>query len=136
MVGDEDQSIYGFRAAYPDALMSFSNDYPNANVLLIEHNYRSTNEIVAVANMFVSRNRFRYKKAIVPTRGNGLPIQVIDAVDRAAQYKYLFTVARTCETETAVLFRNNDSALPLIDMLERNGVPYKCRQFDGVFFSH
>lgn len=136
MVGDEDQSIYGFRAAYPDALMNFSNDYPNAKVLLIEHNYRSTNEIVAVANTFVSRNRFRYKKAIVPTRGNGLPIQVIDVVDRAAQYKYLFTAARTCETETAVLFRNNDSALPLIDMLERNGTPYNCRQFDGVFFSH
>ncbi len=136
MVGDEDQSIYGFRAAYPDALMNFSNDYPNAKVLLIEHNYRSTNEIVDVANTFVSKNRFRYKKAIVPTRGNGLPIQVIDVVDRSTQYKYLFTVARTCETETAVLFRNNDSALPLIDMLELYGIPYNCRQFDGVFFSH
>ena len=136
MVGDEDQSIYGFRAAYPDALMNFSNDYPNAKVMLIENNYRSTNEIVAIANAFVSKNRFRYKKAIVPTRGNGLPIQVIDAVDRATQYKYLLTVAQTCESETAVLFRNNDSALPLIDMLERSGIPYNCRQFDGVFFSH
>lgn len=136
MVGDEDQSIYGFRAAYPDALMNFSNDYPNAKVLLIEQNYRSTNEIIAVANSFVSKNRFRYKKAIVPTRGNGLPIQVIDAVDRITQYKYLFAVAQTCETETAVLFRNNDSALPLIDMLERSNIPYNCRQFDGVFFSH
>lgn len=136
MVGDEDQSIYGFRAAYPDALMNFSNDYPNAKVLLIEHNYRSTNEIVDLANTFVSKNRFRYKKSIVPTRGNGLPIQVIDAVDRTTQYKYLFTVAQTCETETAILFRNNDSALPLIDMLERSGISYNCRQFDGIFFSH
>lgn len=136
MVGDEDQSIYGFRAAYPDALMNFSNDYPNAKIMLIENNYRSTNEIVAVGNAFVSKNRFRYKKAIVPTRGNGLPIQVIDAADRATQYKYLFSVAQSCESETAVLFRNNDSALPLIDMLERNGISYNCRQFDGVFFSH
>lgn len=136
MVGDEDQSIYGFRAAYPDALMNFSNDYPNAKVLLIEQNYRSTSEIVDVANTFVSKNRFRYKKSIVPTRGNGLPIQVIDAVDRTTQYKYLFTVAQDCEVETAVLFRNNDSALPLIDMLERNDISYNCRQFDGIFFSH
>ena len=136
MVGDEDQSIYGFRAASPDALMNFRNDYPNARVLLIEHNYRSTNEIVAAANGFVSKNRFRYQKAILPTRGSGLPIQVIDAVDRSTQFKYLFMVAQTCAIETAVLFRNNDSALPLIDMLERSGIPYNCRPFDGVFFSH
>lgn len=136
MVGDEDQSIYGFRAAYPDALMNFGNDYPNAKFLLIEHNYRSTDEIVALANAFVSKNRFRYKKTIVPTRGNGLPIQVIDTVDRRTQHKYLFNVAQARQTETAVLFRNNDSALPLIDMLERSGIPYNCRQFDGVFFSH
>jgi DNA helicase-2/ATP-dependent DNA helicase PcrA len=136
MVGDEDQSIYGFRAAYPNALMNFSNDYPNAKVLLIEQNYRSTSEIVAVANSFVSKNCFRYKKAIVPTRGTGLPLQVIDTVNRATQYKYLFAEAQACKTETAVLFRNNDSALPLIDMLERSGTPYNCRKFDSVFFSH
>lgn len=136
MVGDEDQSIYGFRAAYPDALMNFEQDYPNAKVLLIEQNYRSTNEIVAAANAFVSRNKFRHEKEIVPTRGAGQQVHVIDAVDRAVQYKYLFSVAQNCECETAVLFRNNDSALPLIDMLERSGVSYNCRQFDGVFFSH
>ena len=136
MVGDEDQSIYGFRAAYPDALMNFNNDYPNAKVLLIEQNYRSTEEIVAAANTFVSKNRFRYKKSILSTRGTGLHIQAIDAVNRAAQYKYLFSEAQTCKTETAVLYRNNDSALPLIDILERSGIPYNCRQFDGVFFSH
>lgn len=136
MVGDEDQSIYGFRAAYPDALMSFEQNYSNAKVLFIEQNYRSTNEIVAAANAFVSRNRFRHEKKIVPTRGAGEQIHVIDAVDRAAQYKYLYAVAQNCESETAVLFRNNDSALPLIDMLERSGIPYNCRQFDGVFFSH
>ncbi len=136
MVGDEDQSIYGFRAAYPDALMNFSKNYPKAKVLLIEYNYRSTKEIVTVANAFVLKNKFRYKKVIIPVRGNGLPIQVIQAADRSMQYKYLFTVAQTCETETAVLFRNNDSALPLIDMLERNSIPYNCRQLDGVFFSN
>lgn len=136
MVGDEDQSIYGFRAAYPDALLNFSNNYPNAKIMLLEHNYRSTNEIVSVANAFVSKNRYRHNKSIVPTRGSGVPIQVIDAANRATQYQYLFALAQNCESETAILYRNNDSALPLIDMLERNGIPYNCRQFDGTFFSH
>lgn len=136
MVGDEDQSIYGFRAAYPDALMSFEQDYPGAKVLFIEQNYRSTDEIVAAANAFVLKNRFRHEKKMIPTRGGGEQIQVIDVVDRAAQYKYLFCVAQNCKSETAVLFRNNDSALPLIDMFERSGVAYNCRRFDGVFFSH
>ena len=136
MVGDEDQSIYGFRAAYPEALMNFSNDYADAKVLLMEKNYRSTNEIIAVANAFVSRNRFRYEKTIQTTRGNGLPIQRIRATDRTAQYKYLFTIAQDCEEETAVLYRNNDSALPLIDLLERNGIAYNCKKFDEAFFSH
>ncbi len=136
MVGDEDQSIYGFRAAFPDALMNFSQDYPGARVLLIEQNYRSTDEIVAVANAFVARNRFRHAKKIVPTRGSGSPVKVISAVDREAQYKYLCQLAMTSETETAVLFRNNDSALPLIDLLDRNQLPYHCRAFDSSFFTH
>jgi DNA helicase-2/ATP-dependent DNA helicase PcrA len=136
MVGDEDQSIYGFRAAYPEALMNFGNDYPNAKVLLMEQNYRSTEEIVAVANAFVSKNRFRYEKTIQATRGAGLLIQTISAADRTAQYKYLFAVAQDCSEETAVLYRNNDSTLPLIDIFERNGIPYNCKKFDNVFFSH
>ena len=53
MVGDEDQSIYSFRAAFPDALMTFAADHPGARELLIEENYRSTPEIVSAANRFV-----------------------------------------------------------------------------------
>lgn len=136
MVGDEDQSIYGFRAAYPEALMNFSKEHRGADVLLIEQNYRSTGEIVAAANAFVEKNRFRYEKKILPTRSGGEPIRVIAAADREAQYKYLFEVAKECVSETAVLFRNNDSALPLIDLLDRRGITYRCRQFDGGFFTH
>lgn len=136
MVGDEDQSIYGFRAAYPDALINFSQDYPGARVLLIEQNYRSTEEIVTAANAFVSRNRFRHAKKIIPTQGSGNPVGVINAVNREAQYKFLCQLAKTAETQTAVLFRNNDSALPLIDLLDRNHLPYHCRAFDTAFFTH
>ena len=136
MVGDEDQSIYGFRAAWPDALMHFEADHPGARVLLMEHNYRSTEEIVAVANAFVSGNRFRREKIIRATQGSGDQVRVVTAADREAQYQYLFHIAQTCKAETAALYRNNDSALPLIDLLERGGVPYNARKLEDTFFSN
>ncbi len=136
MVGDEDQSIYGFRAAYPEALLNFEKDYPGAKILLMEQNYRSTREIVAAANIFVAKNRFRYEKKIIPTRGSGKAIQKIYTANRISQYKYLYEIARNCTQETAVLYRNNDSALPLIDLFERNGIRYNCKKFEDAFFSH
>ncbi len=136
LVGDEDQSIYGFRAAYPEALMNFSREHPGAKVLLLEQNYRSSDEIVAAANAFVSKNRFRHEKKIRSTRGSGGPVEIIESENREAQYKYLAEKAKSCKTETGVLFRNNDSALPLIDLLDQGGIPYRCRQFDGSFFTH
>lgn len=136
MVGDEDQSIYGFRAAYPEALVRFEETYPGAKVLLMEENYRSLQPILTLADNFISHNKFRHPKTIRCTRGDGAPVQVVDVLNRATQYKYLYTLAKDCQQETAVLYRNNDSAVPLIDLLERNGIPYNCRKFDEVFFSH
>ncbi len=71
MVGDEDQSIYGFRAAYPQALMDFEKTYPGAQILLMTENYRSREPILAAANHFVVRNRYRRPKTITPTQGRG-----------------------------------------------------------------
>ena len=68
MVGDEDQSIYGFRAAYPEALLRFSSVWPGAKTLLLEDNYRSTPEILRLAGAFIEGNRDRYPKTIRATR--------------------------------------------------------------------
>lgn len=136
MVGDEDQSIYGFRAAYPEALLHFRETYPEAVVLLMERNYRSSREITEAANHFVKENRFRYDKRICPVHGSGKPVQILSALTRNDQFAYLYQVARSCDRETAVLYRNNDSALPLIDWFERTGVPYNCKKFEEAFFSH
>ena len=81
MVGDEDQSIYGFRAAYPEALLNYQKEHKNARVLLMEENYRSTEEIIKAANAFVAGNRFRYKKTIKPTRGSGSPVHFVQVAD-------------------------------------------------------
>ncbi len=111
LVGDEDQSIYGFRAAYPDALLSFEKNHPHARVLLMEENYRSTPEIIEAANRFVAENRFRHRKSMIPTRESGAPVHVVRTKSRALQYEYLVNMAMNCSRETAVLFRNNDTGI-------------------------
>lgn len=136
MVGDEDQSIYGFRAAYPQALMNFEKTYPGAQILLMEENYRSREPILDAANRFVTRNRYRRPKTIRPTQGPGDPLQIVEVHRRADQLPFLFETAQGCESETAVLFRNNESALPIIDLCERQGIPYGCKSIDPTFFSN
>ncbi len=136
MVGDEDQSIYGFRAAYPEALLNFQQDYPDARVLLMETNYRSSKEIVEAANRFIARNTARHPKESKATRGHGIPIRVVRGGDRKTQLDYILEVAGDCPQDTAVLFRNNDSAIPLMDLLDRKHIPFRFRGSDDKFFTH
>lgn len=136
LVGDEDQSIYGFRAAWPQALLEFDQVYPQAKVLFMEENYRCSGAITRRADAFIRRNTQRRDKHMFTRNGEGSPIRAISLQDGASQYRYLLRVARECEGETAVLYRNHHSVLPLIDLLEREGVPYRCRPGEGTFFSH
>ena len=136
MVGDEDQSIYGFRAAYPQALTEFDNVYPNAKVLYMEQNYRSTRQIVAAADRFIQKNHNRRPKHMRATQGSGPAVRECSVYDRQKQYAYLCKLAETCTVETAVLYRDNDSALPLIDRMDRAGIPYRCRQVESLFFTN
>nr|WP_297282399.1 ATP-dependent helicase [uncultured Agathobaculum sp.] len=135
MVGDEDQSIYGFRAAYPQALTEFDAVYPSAKVLYMEQNYRSTRQIVAAADRFIQKNQNRHPKHMKVTQGSGPDVRECSVYDRQAQYAYLCKLAENCTVETAVLYRDNDSALPLIDRMDRAGIPYRCRQVESLFFT-
>ena len=135
MVGDEDQSIYGFRAAYPRALADFSRRRKNARVLLMEQNYRSTRQIVRAADRFIQQNSDRHPKRMTAVRGDGAEVKELTVSSRAGQYAYLLKTAKDCGRETAVLFRDNECALPLIDLLDRSRVPYRCRQMDTSFFT-
>ena len=135
MVGDEDQSIYGFRAAYPEALLNFEHDHPSAQVLVMDINYRSNAKIVEAADIFIQHNKSRHKKHMQPTKESGSDIYYIDAKSRSSQYMYLLKVAQGCDRETAVLYRDNESALPLVDILDRRGVPYRIKSVDMTFFT-
>lgn len=136
MVGDEDQSIYGFRAAYPQALTEFDTVYPHAKVLYMEQNYRSTRQIVAAADRFIQKNQNRRPKHMKATQGSGPAVRECSVYDRQKQYAYLCKLAENCTVETAVLYRDNDSALPLIDRMDRAGIPYRCRQVESLFFTN
>lgn len=174
MVGDEDQSIYGFRAAYPDALLEFEQHHPGARVLLMEENFRSDASIVRAADRFIQKNTLRHEKHMQPARPKQREIREIPLANRKAQYSYLLKVAEDCTaayaadqkrraaaadevkeradggpatdalhadrrrslSPIAVLYRDHECALPLIDLLERNGVPYKMRNADIGFFTN
>ena len=134
MVGDEDQSIYGFRAAYPKALLNFRYDYRNPYILRMERNYRSTNQIVEKAQTFISRNRGRYEKNMTAERGDGEDVSLISVASREAQYMHLLDVAKTAKTETAFLYSENESAVVLVYLLLRNHIPFKFRLPEKNFF--
>ncbi|MDE7261881.1 MAG: ATP-dependent helicase [Oscillospiraceae bacterium] len=135
MVGDEDQSIYGFRAAWPQALLEFEQVFSGAKVLKLETNYRSTRAIVEKADAFIRRNQNRRPKRMRTENQQGGSIRRIMLEDYSRQYNYLLRIAENCTESTAVLYRNNDSALPLIDLLEQKGIPYACRQRESFFFT-
>ena len=135
MVGDEDQSIYGFRAAWPQALLEFEEVFPGARILKLETNYRSTRAIVERADAFIRRNQNRRPKRMRTENQQGCPIRRITLEDYNRQYNYLLKVAENCTESTAILYRNNDSALPLLDLLDQRGIPCSCRQREAFFFT-
>ncbi len=136
MVGDEDQSIYGFRAAYPEALLNFEKDHSAAKVLVMDQNYRSNAKIVAAADKFIQHNKERHEKHMVSTRSAESDIHYIDLRTRSNQYSYIAKVATDCIRETAVLYRDNENVLPVIDQLDRQKIPYRIKSVDMAFFTH
>ena len=135
MVGDEDQSIYGFRAAYPDALMHFGRIYPDAWILKLEQNYRSTPEIVKLANTFIKQNKNRFTKKMFTERQSANKIRFLKLKKREDQYHAIVhRLLPLYEGQTAVIYRNNESAIPLIAELMKAGVSFRCRGMDTVFF--
>ena len=135
MVGDEDQSIYGFRAAYPDGMNEFEKVFPDASAMFIERNYRSSGSIVAAADGFISSNTLRRPKKMFTDAPEGEPISVMKLGDLRLLPQRIVDIACTPEGKrTAVLSRLNDSLLPIADALETAGVRFTMRGRESVFF--
>jgi len=136
MVGDEDQSIYGFRAAYPKALLNFRIDYKNPYILRMERNYRSTTQIVEKAQAFIAKNKGRYEKNMTAERGNGEPVELIRVASVEEQYRKILDIAKTENDEIAFLYRDNESSVVLIDLFLRNQIDFNLKKPEMNFFGH
>lgn len=137
MVGDEDQSIYRFRAAYPRALLDFTDTYTNPYILFLETNYRSTKPIVSAAQRFISQNINRHsEKHMVASRGDGKPIERITVRKKHQQYSAIADISKKEHGQMAVLYRNNDSAIPLMDLFFRENIPFiRLKEAGENFFT-
>ncbi len=138
MVGDEDQSIYGFRAAYPQALLDFKKTYPDAKILTISNNYRSTGAIVSLSDRFIKQNteRINASKTMKTENEEGAPPIRVKLSDLRLLPDYVRRVcAEKREGTLACLFRLNESMLPIIDLLSEKEIPFRVRGGDGLFFT-
>ncbi len=137
MVGDEDQSIYRFRVAYPRALLDFTDTYTNPYILFLETNYRSTKPIVSAAQRFISQNINRHsEKHMVASRGDGKPIERITVRKKHQQYSVIAEISKKEHGQMAVLYRNNGSAIPLMDLFLRENISFvRLKEAGENFFT-
>jgi DNA helicase-2/ATP-dependent DNA helicase PcrA len=138
LVGDEDQSIYGFRGAFPDAILKFEEDYGKAKVFFMEENFRSTKKIVSAAGEFIKSNTERYDKNIYTNREEGKEIQIKILDNEYEQLDFLVENLKNNGNykDTAVIFRNNISVIPVADRLNKNEIPFYIRDSKSNFFNN
>lgn len=140
MVGDEDQSIYGSRGAYPEALLSFESDYNNASIIYMETNFRSDQKIVLAANQFIKRNKERHDKNMHPNSAEEGKINFVPLQDMKSQPHMVFDAIRKAlaakDHTLAILYRNNYSAIPIINLLQKAGLGVRTRDAAGIFLTN
>ena len=131
VVGDDDQSIYSWRGADIQNILDFEKDYPDAHVVRLEQNYRSTGHILAAANAVVANNARRKPKRLFTDAGDGEKIQVFQAADERDEGRWIGSEIEklhdggTSYDDMAVFYRTNAQSRILEDMFLRAGVPYK-----------
>lgn len=138
LLGDDDQVLYSWRAAFPEILLNFKKNYPSGNIVFAEQNFRSTKCIVSAANEFIKQNKNRYRKNMITENDEGSNIKLItlNSVDEQSQYILNHLKKEKDYKNTAVLFRNNISALPLVDLLNESNIPFYIKDVVPHFFNH
>ena len=131
VVGDDDQSIYSWRGADIKNILAFEKDYPDATVVKLEQNYRSTGHILGAANAVVAHNSRRTPKRLFTSEGDGEPVRLYQAADERDEGRWIGAEieklhdAGTSYEDIAVFYRTNAQSRILEDMLLRAGVPYR-----------
>jgi len=131
VVGDDDQSVYSWRGADIRNILDFERDYPEAKVVKLEQNYRSTQTILDAANAVVANNASRKAKALWTAGDEGARIRVFAASDEYAEARFVVSEierlvdAGASPRDVSVFYRTNAQSRALEDVLVREGIPYQ-----------
>jgi len=131
VVGDDDQSIYGWRGAHIRNILEFDQDFSGVATIKLENNYRSTKQILDVANSLIEHNRNRHGKKLIATKGEGKEVLTLSSEDENEEAKKIATHIKALiekgvsPNEIAVLYRINALSRSLEEGLNRAGVTYK-----------
>lgn len=136
IVGDDDQSIYGFRGSKPEIMLNFDKDYPDTDKVILDTNYRSTGNIVSAAGKVIAHNKVRFAKNINTVNDPGDKVDIIEFNTQAEEYEKIIDNIRKESasggnySDNAVLFRTNSTAAGFVRKLVEYSVPLVTR--DGV----
>jgi DNA helicase II / ATP-dependent DNA helicase PcrA len=134
VVGDDSQSIYGFRGADVRNILDFTDDFPDARVVKLEQNYRSTQTILSAANAVIANNRGGLSKRLWSENGQGAPIKVRCLEDEHAEARFVVgeverlldeDPAHPTRAEIAIFYRTNAMSRTIEDTLVRREIPYQ-----------
>ena len=131
VVGDDDQSIYGWRGADIANILNFENIFPNCKTFILEKNYRSTQKILDAATAVVSHNEKRAKKNLIANNGDGDPLVLIETKDELEEADAIISALekeiklhKRNFSHFSILYRTNAQSRSLEDSLRRTGIPY------------
>lgn len=143
VVGDEDQSIYGFRGSRPDFLLEFEEYFLNTNKVLLDINYRSKGEIIDIANRLIEKNENRYEKVIKCGQGNGANVNYISPEDSEEEAVYIAKDIKdkiqedyTEYTDFAVIYRTNIQSRALVDVFMDMRIPFVVKDSIVTIYDH
>lgn len=138
VVGDDDQSIYGWRGAQIENIYKFAKDYKNSSNFRLEQNYRSTGNILGGANALITNNTDRMGKELWTDGSDGEPIEIYSAFNETDEARYIvdkitaWTDQAGLRSENAILYRSNAQSRVLEEALMQSGTPYRI--YGGLRF--
>ncbi|HLM66624.1 MAG TPA: 3'-5' exonuclease, partial [Longimicrobium sp.] len=133
VVGDDDQSIYGWRGADVRNILDFEKDFPQARVVRLEQNYRSTQTILAAANSVIAENVRRKGKTLRTENARGELLTLVEAADESDESEWIADEVRARQADDAslelrnfvILYRTNAQSRAMEEALRRRGIPYR-----------
>ena len=140
LVADDDQSIYGFRGAEPEYILSMEKQFNGCSFYYLSNNYRSTANIVEISSSFIKNNTERYDKKHSTCNEYKHDPFIVKTKDQSVQYNFIVDKVkehlRENNSTVALLYRNNISSIPLAEALDRNGINFNVKQNKVFFFNH